>query len=220
MPELVSVAEAQSYLGLASTESTALIARLLGAAEAKMARMCGCYDEGSNHWLSASRVEYIDGNSGNRVVLKWAPITAVSSVQRIDSSGTGSEVELTRVTVDGYALSGAFTASTGILAFRSSGPTPVGWENGELELTRWGAPSANFGGGFRRLRVAYTGGYVTVPDDLAVAALETTAVLYRAKDRDRALQSESLGDWSWSRAAEDEVQARISSMIQPFVRYT
>jgi hypothetical protein len=218
MPELVTVNEAQDYLGLGSSENTALVARLLGAAEDKLARLCDRFDTGGNHWLSAARVEYIDGHSAGRLLLSWRPVTAVASVSLVYAGGDEQALDLSRLTVDGYDLGGAFTGPSGVLGFRASGPSVMGWEHGDPVGARMAGPVPNFGGGFRRVKVAYTGGFVTVPNDLALAALETTAMLYRRKDRDPTLKSESLGDWSWTRDAEAELSAHVSDLIKPYRR--
>lgn len=53
-------------------------------------------------------------------------------------------------------------------------------------------------GDMQDVRVDYTGGYSTIPDDLATAAAALTAALYRRSSRDTSLQSERLGDYSWT----------------------
>jgi thioredoxin reductase (NADPH) len=48
----------------------------------------------------------------------------------------------------------------------------------------------------------------------AVAVLEGVAMLYKGKDRDRSIQSESLGSWSWTRAEEAEFHTRFNGLIR------
>jgi hypothetical protein len=61
--------------------------------------------------------------------------------------------------------------------------------------------------------VAYTGGYDTVPYDIEQVALESAATLYRERKRDRSVASESLGDYSYSIGAANEVAAVIRSRL-------
>jgi hypothetical protein len=63
--------------------------------------------------------------------------------------------------------------------------------------------------------VAYNGGYDTVPYDIEQVCLEAAAQMYRDRKRDRGVQSESLGDYSYSlgaaTAALDLIRTRLGS---------
>jgi len=63
--------------------------------------------------------------------------------------------------------------------------------------------------------VAYNGGFETVPYDIEQVCLEAAAQLYRDRKRDRGVQSESLGDYSYSlgsaTATVDLIRSRLGS---------
>jgi hypothetical protein len=61
--------------------------------------------------------------------------------------------------------------------------------------------------------VEYTAGYATVPDDIEQACIEVAAMMYRDRRRDAGLASESLGDYSYTRANRAEVDAVMSGLL-------
>lgn len=67
---------------------------------------------------------------------------------------------------------------------------------GDATDTIWG----DFPPGVRNVRIAYTGGYGTLPDDLQNAVAMVTASMYQRSLRDQTLKSETVGDWKWTAA--------------------
>ena len=63
-----------------------------------------------------------------------------------------------------------------------------------------------FPGTFQGLFAEYVAGYATVPDDIEQVVIEIAADLYRVRLEDESKTSESLGDYSYSRAASFERQ--------------
>jgi len=61
--------------------------------------------------------------------------------------------------------------------------------------------------------VEYTAGYATVPDDIEQACIEIAAMMYRDRRRDAGLASESLGDYSYTRANRAEVDAVMAGLL-------
>ena len=61
--------------------------------------------------------------------------------------------------------------------------------------------------------VEYTAGYATVPDDLEQACIEVAAMMYRDRRRDSGLASESLGDYSYTRANRAEMDTTMASLL-------
>lgn len=202
VPELTTTSAVATYLGDSSLSSS--LTTYLAAAENWIARTCNRWDLGQNHWLTASRTEYIDGNQSPFVMLRWTPISAVSSVDIVTGASTSYSLTLTDLEVDGIAI-----ASLG-----ASSPTLIGRLG--LRNTTLAGPSAwdvtparsdsnryqdwpNFGGGRNRVKVVYTGGYATVTPipDLTMAAMELTAAMWRNKDVNPNLKSETLGDYAY-----------------------
>jgi hypothetical protein len=61
--------------------------------------------------------------------------------------------------------------------------------------------------------IEYTAGYATVPDDIEQACIEVAAMMYRDRRRDSGLASESLGDYSYTRATRAEVDAVMAGLL-------
>ena len=66
----------------------------------------------------------------------------------------------------------------------------------------------------KSILIEYTAGYATVPDDIEQAAIEVASMLYRDRRRDGNLQSESLGDYSYSRATVAEMNAKLDALLE------
>jgi len=61
--------------------------------------------------------------------------------------------------------------------------------------------------------IEYTAGYATVPDDVEQACIEVASMLYRDRRRDGNLVSEGLGDYSYTRATAQEMNARLDTLL-------
>jgi hypothetical protein len=61
--------------------------------------------------------------------------------------------------------------------------------------------------------IEYTAGYSTVPEDVEQACIEVASMLYRDRRRDGNLTSESLGDYSYTRATAQEMNARLDTLL-------
>ena len=93
---------------------------------------------------------------------------------------------------------------TGIISFISDGWPSDHW-------------TTEFPASPMSILIAYNGGYDTVPYDIEQVCLEVAGQLYRDRKRDRGVQSESLGDYSYSlasgsaAAASDLIRTRLGS---------
>ena len=83
---------------------------------------------------------------------------------------------------------------------------PGWWAHWPLEPG--GMPSA-----VKSVLVEYTAGYATVPDDLQQACIDVSKMLFLDRRRDTGMQSENLGDYSYSRASRSEIDALMASML-------
>lgn len=158
--------------------------------------------DGDAAWGRAERTEYISGLCFPVVVLKWTPITAVTSVSIVHgvseaapSSEIESQIDTTALTCDGIAIDDLATmyGMHGRLQFRGS------------ESRAWGDGEPTFGGGRQKIKVVYAGGWPSgnIPQDLNVAARLLAAHLYRSSRRDGAMKSENLGEYSYTIADRD-----------------
>ncbi len=75
---------------------------------------------------------------------------------------------------------------------------------------------ARFPSAYQSTLVRYTAGYATVPDDLKQACCEVASVLFQSRKADRSILSESLGDYSYTRAGASEVNAMLADLLRDY----
>lgn len=219
MPELTTVALVRDYLDDQTADSAQLTAAI-DAAEDAMARYCNRFDEGGDHWLSAARTEYIDGENSRQVILTFTPITAVATVTILTSATGGTTVALTDLDCDGLPISGLAAGTPGTrgrLRMRQAFGSPRSANSYASGLDLIGG--LGFGPG--SVKVAYTGGYAAAPAALAQAAMVYAAQLYRDMARDASIKSESLGDYSVTfadAAAAVGIPPSVAALIGPYRR--
>lgn len=61
--------------------------------------------------------------------------------------------------------------------------------------------------------IEYSAGYTTVPDDIHQACMMLAATMFLSRKADNSLQSESLGDYSYSMASADSSRAMMEDML-------
>jgi hypothetical protein len=71
---------------------------------------------------------------------------------------------------------------------------------------------------YRSVLVDYRGGYETIPADVEQATLMVVGKFFRDRTRDASVSSESLGGYSYSLRAGDEVAKEIESLLGPYKR--
>lgn len=87
------------------------------------------------------------------------------------------------------------------------------YDTGELRLD-----AGRFLPGIRNVYVNYTAGYATAPEDIQQLADELVTQMYHDGRRDGALQSETLGDYSWTAAADSgKTSAEIMTRLAPYM---
>lgn len=182
-----------------STWSAATVSAFVLAAESGVARYCGRVDVPSgNHWLTRTRLEYRNGEYADIQPLRFTPVTAVSAVSIIFASGSTQSITLTDLTMDGNEiadLSASVVGRDGVLYMRSN-PYQL-WSSSDVgAYARRYSP--NFGGGKKRVKIAYTGGYANAAaiPDVVLAVQMVTANMYRNKTHDPNVKSTTLGQFS------------------------
>lgn len=216
MAELTTLALVRSYLGDPTADAT-LTQAAIDAAEDRIARECGRFDEAAGaHWLTASRTEYLDGELSKDVLLTFTPITAVATVSVIESATASTTVALTDLECDGLPISGLAAGTPGRV--------------GRLGYRRYAEPSVaafaqgydpfypRFPGGSQRVKVTYTGGYATAPKALAQAAMVLAAQIYRDAAINLGVQSEGLGDYSYTRPTTPFAKTAFEA-IEPLIQH-
>lgn len=152
-----------------------------GQHDSHIARLAAAADRAIREWCNrpdgfceAERTEYSDG--GYEVVLTYTPVASIESVTLWPDTQAESDH------TDGTA----FDAGTGA-AWPRAGLYPYcrpGWPEGR-----------------RSVKVVYTGGYADIPADLIHAAHELGAMWYRESTKNTALQSETIGSYSYTLAS-------------------
>ena len=69
---------------------------------------------------------------------------------------------------------------------------------------------------FQGVLVRYVGGYSTIPNALVQAAFELVSDAFRGRDRDRYVQQESVGDYSYTVRPVAEWSAAVLQLLAPF----
>jgi hypothetical protein len=174
---LTTLSAVQLYTGIL-TDAAKLSACIIRA-ESIMARHCGMASFTSATYTN----EYHDGEGSPVLVLRNFPTTSSISLRLTD--GTTSAAITT-----GYVV----TSSTGEVELRDH--PAVLWDLGYAMSDR-----PEFPDGRKNVVVTYRAGYATVPVDLAQAAIETAAFLFRNSTQTPGMQSETLGRYSYTRAA-------------------
>ena len=73
--------------------------------------------------------------------------------------------------------------------------------------------SARFPSGLQSTLIEYSAGYTAVPDDIHQACMVIAGTMYLSRKSDTSLQSESLGDYSYSMASADSSRAMMEDLL-------
>lgn len=135
----------------------------------------------------------------------WATYTTLTAVvaqinalgngweATLQSSATGSYVSTDLLPAGGRACLNGF-AHLDMPEPQALEDYIVHWDEGMLELYgSWGESSQN-------IFVDYTAGYVTIPDDIEIAAKDLVRIMFNRRTVDGSLKSEKLGDYSYTLA--------------------
>lgn len=121
--------------------------------------------------IQAGRVEYHDGGDWCELFLQATPVISIESIY-----------------VNGYEI-------TDYVLDTETGRVRRGTGQGSPNFAPWFPVGAN------NIVVTYTGGYLTIPEDIKQAVIAGVVNSCRDFDRDPYLQSESFaGQYSWTRA--------------------
>ena len=182
---IATAANVKEWLGISGSTYDTAIDNFGTRAEARIAKMCNRPDG----FASDTKTEYFDGEIADRVVLTYTPVTSVSSVQLLSQ---GSVVETIQSTYYSYnADDGVLALDTSYVARYFGGAYLYGNDRGTADGSRRSMP--NLSSGYRNVKVVYTGGYTTYPEDLKQAVIEYTAFMFRARSLNPALTSHTLG---------------------------
>ena len=164
----------QAFTG--STVADVVVTSAIGIAQAQLERWAG---RAAGGFETGAKTEYYDGTDAETLQLKCWPATAITSVSyRTDKT---TWVALTSTDYD-------VEIPTGILYLLNLSSVWPG--DGRVE----------FWGGRQNWKVVYTGGFTTLPADLIGLVWDMVTAILSARDQDMNLQSESVGDYSYTLA--------------------
>lgn len=198
---IISTSDYKTWRGISVSTYDTLIGILIGAAQAQAERWCGRLFD------SATHTEKYSGSGTEILVLRNAPVASVTSIT------------LTRPTGDSYTVDSSTYAvdlESGVVKFDPAATyrvTTDWW--GEREPQADWSPQPAFSLGHYNVTVVYVGGYTsqTMPNDLKLAMYQYVDELVARSPGLTALggsgpsqyQSESLGDYSYTRPASGEI---------------
>lgn len=210
---IASVSDVKEWLGLSGSTYDTAIGNFGTRAEARIARICNRPDG----FTSGSKTEYLSGESADRLVLTYTPVTAIASIQLLSQGSVIETIQSTDYSVDD--ASGVVGLDVTYAGRYFGGSYLYGDDRGVADGSRRLLP--NLSVGYRNVKVIYTGGYSTYPDDLKQAVIEYTAFLFRSRSINPALQSHTLGQHAWTiapgglAAFEDYL---LTTLLSAFVR--
>ena len=175
--------------------------------------------------LKFARVDSSGSSSSSSLAFSTYPTTS-QLVTQINAAVTGFTASLTKnaysYTLHRFGGRGMVEANMNLTHARDNiSEHRVEFETGRVHLLSDRFPNYRaddrfthrFPGTFQGLFIEYTAGYSTVPADIEQVAIEIAAELYRLRLEDTSKNSESLGDYSYSRVSSDEKQNMTLSKL-------
>lgn len=206
MANLITPTQAAGYLGIAV--ASAPDQTLIDTAETLLLNYIG------RPLTSASRTEYYSAVPGQKTVrLRIWPVASVTTVHVDPRLNFGQNTLITTPQLltagQDYALiwNESGVASQGLLEYFGLANGGYGWTGPYTPLTGYGlsvaARNANFGWpvGQGNIKVVYTAGYATIPDDFKIAVAYQARWLQKVgTNAGIVMQSETLGQNSYTMA--------------------
>lgn len=194
---LTTLAKVQAHLKLAAGIDESLLSVLIIAAQKVIERHCDRVFDQTTH------TEYYDGNGEQNFFLDQFPIISVTSINEDAERAYGADTLL----VEG----------TDFLVYKSEGRLR---KISEVSGFAFGT-GARFLKAELALKIVYSAGYATIPQDLELACNEMVAHLYRNRGKTSNLASQSVG--SWSETYKDKPAAipeHVQSLLFSYVKMT
>ena len=200
MASLISIAEYKVWAGITGTAQDAVLTVLVDAVSMEVRRWC---DRNlTDGFESKERTERYDGNNEQTIQLKEWPTASVAEVRIYQADGNYDTLDSTTYRID---------EDSGVLS-------RIDPKTGRFPVTAFGTVNATFSvqpwfdQGWQNVSVRYTGGYATIPADLKMACYRLTDLAYAARGLNFGIQSESLGQYSYTnmdQAKTTEIKASL-----------
>lgn len=162
----------------------------------------------------ATHTEDFDGHNHVEHLLSYWPIVSITTVKYRDVNG-----DLTTIPSDDYRTK----AANGRLRRLSGTNTDYAWNTSLDDMPRISSSRMRrsvWREGFQNYEAIYVAGYTpqTLPDSLKGGGTKVASIAYNQSGSDTSLTSESLGDYSYTRKAEDQISVEVSRIVAPFAR--
>lgn len=182
MPTFTTRTELKLHLRIPSTDTSedALLDQLISNVEASVLRYLK-----RGPFASTSFTEYYSGDDREMLVLRHRPVTAVSLV-RVDPYGYAGQG------LDAFPSTTAWTAGTDYFVPQLDASE----ENGSLIVAIGSNGKWPIGRG--NIKITYTAGYATIPDDLTLAVNQMISAIRAGADKGGPVGSETFGEYSYS----------------------
>lgn len=207
MADIVSASEYKTYAGITGSGDDTVIGVLIDIACAQIRRYCN-RNMTTGFDAAVTYTEKYDGTGYKSIQLKEWPITSITSVAEIDDAGTSTTLDATEYRPN---------LATGELV-------RLGAVTGRFATDSWGEVSApgwgwqpSFVEGTQNYTVVYVSAGIAT-DDLKYAVYQLIDWMYAERRRNPAMQSESLGAYSYTRMSmsEDGEASLVRRIVGPF----
>jgi hypothetical protein len=185
---ITTLARVKEYMGITVSTYDTVLTTLLNTATKWVKDYCNR----PLGWATQAVVEYATPNDADTIVLKCDPVTAISAIYIVKNAATA------------YTFTTPEYEWTEGGVVRLTGNAVAGWNDwrwGTFPIGAYVFDKPSFGMGIACVKVEYTGGYATIPEDLQQAVVEIVKGLYQQRTEDTTIESEKLGDYSYKRTA-------------------
>jgi hypothetical protein len=150
--------------------------------------------------------------------LKTTADLVTSGILTVPGFTASLTTDLRSVQLRPRAGADAVLASVTLYAADTASEYTYDYDTGRLSIdpswwAQWPMDRGVMPDAVKSVLIEYTAGYATVPDDIEQACIEVAAMMYRDRRRDSGLASESLGDYSYTRATRAEVDAVMAGLL-------
>ncbi|NBX24228.1 MAG: phage gp6-like head-tail connector protein [Microbacteriaceae bacterium] len=199
---LTTTAEYKSYAGISGSTDDTFIGLILAAAQTQVAQIC------NRTFESATVTEIYDGNGEQSIVLRRPPVTSVTSVEWATSSTTWTTLPSEAYRID---------LNAGVLSMANANASFLNFDDSMIDRPYRIGVRPSFPRGNQNVRVVYVGGYATIPDDLKFVVWSMMDMMFADRRANKAMQSESIGAYSYSRVLGSDMRAHWESMLGSYV---
>jgi len=207
MANLVTTSAYKAWRGITVSTYDTFIDTILGWVSNDIRDYCS--RDGTNGFELATRTEYYSGPDDAIIQLRERPITSITSVTQTYAGGDSTVLDSGSYRVD---------ADSGLLSridvargrFASYNASYIG-QGGDFK------PSPRFEEGFNNFTVVYVAGYATIPGALQKATCLLADILFNGRGRDMSVQSETIGQYSYTLADQKRVDDIRMSLLRGYV---